>query len=168
MAYGYKHDYRPLFAPGRHFLDLFQVETMCVSAFGESQTRYRLYLKLEEMVQDLLRQTIVCDVMVNGSFVTECINPDDIDVATHISSDFSELLSSSQKNLLNQLADGTYAMGLDSFVEVEYPRDHPEHADWRVEKSWGEQWGIEHSKQWCKGVVVLRLWETNVGLRIRR
>lgn len=168
MAYGIKFDEPPLLSPGRHFFDLADVERLCVAPFTNSTTRRSLYQKLEELVQELLRRKVVCDLMIDGSFLTRKLNPKDIDVAVHIQNDFSENVDDKQNELLGNLTDDNYIQGLDTFVEVEYPRDHASYPEWKEERSWGEQWGIQHDKLWCKGVVVLRLWETNVGLRIRR
>lgn len=33
---------------------------------------------------------------------------------------------------------------------------------------WSEQYGREHNGEYLKGIAVLRVGETNVGLRIRR
>jgi hypothetical protein len=168
MGFGYKYDFKPLLAPGRHFMTLCDIERLCVTSFiAEARScREKLYYALEEFVQMFIREKIPCEILVDGSFMTEKPLPDDVDVAALIDAKFADNMSSSQKDLAFTANEPDFIDGVDSFVDVTYPCDHEYY---RTEtKTWAEQFGIEHGETWLKGVAVLRIWETNVGLRIRR
>ena len=73
-----KPDFPPLLAPGFHRFDLDGIRRLC--CFPNNLRREHLFLHLEELVQDLLRQSIACELWINGSFLTEKEEPEDKDV----------------------------------------------------------------------------------------
>ena len=169
MGAGLKFDHQPLLAAGRHYLDLSELQRIGVYAFAERAKRERLYYALEELVQRFLREGIPCEMWIDGSFLTEKPEPDDIDVAVKIDLDVSENLNASQRLLVDDANEAEYIQGIDSFVFVSYPRGHDLYgSDLDERETWAEQFGMEHAQVWCKGLAVLRLGETSVGLRIRR
>ncbi|MBJ6124778.1 DUF6932 family protein [Microvirga splendida] len=169
MGLRYKYDRSPLLAPGRHYLTLEQLYGLCVARFPGNRDREHKFHKVEEMVQQFLIAEIPCEMWIDGSFLTEKPDPGDVDIVVKIGFDVSEALTSEQRQLVDAANDIVYIEGIDSFVFVAYPRDHEffgSEIDDR--ETWAEQFGLEHSEVWLKGLAVLRLRETNVGLRIRR
>jgi hypothetical protein len=67
MPIGWKHDFEPLLAPGRHTMTLPMVKELFVDAFPHSKRREVLYYKLEEFIQELLVAQIRCHVWLDGS-----------------------------------------------------------------------------------------------------
>lgn len=134
----------------------------------QSGRRDSLFTNLEEAIQDLLRNKIRCEVWIDGSFLTVKLDPDDVDFLVLVDADFAEEMTPAQKALLARFNQPAYLPGLDTFADTHYPRGH-EFADLdQDERTWSEQYGLETGNFWLKGFVVLRLWETDVGLRIRR
>lgn len=166
---GTKYDHEPLLPPGRHIMTLWDIERQFVSALDDRQVRGRLYVSLEEMVQEFLRASIPCEMLIDGSFITRKARPDDIDVAVRVDWDVYECLATDQKQLVSGLNDEQFLPGLDTFSYIAYPRDHPYRGTAADDaETWAEQWGSEHGKRWIKGIAVLRLGETYVGNRLRR
>jgi hypothetical protein len=164
-----KYDHAPLLAPGRHYLSLVDVEALCVHQFtGETRGRREtLFHGLEELIQRLLVANIRCDVFIDGSFLTEKPEPDDVDVIVSTEIYAFERLSENQMQALeaiNQYDSGT----IDSSSWTTYPRGHDYFGAALDLGNAGEQYGIEHGRVWLKGYVVIRLWETDVGNRICR
>lgn len=147
-------------------MSLPQVERMCVTALGNRPSRVKHFINLERFVQDFLVARIPCEVWVDGSFLTEKPDPDDVDIVALLNADVADALTSDQRALVDAANEPDYLPGIDSFVDTLYPRGHPLFMD--DDRTWGEQYGLENSDQWLKGYAILRLWETDVGLRIRR
>lgn len=169
MGFGRKHDYPPLLAPGRHYMTLADIKGLCVDRFPDNIIRRNLYYKFEQMYQALLICCIPCDIWIDGSVLTEKAEPDDFDATIIIDEDVLESLIKEQQELIDSLGAGEYIPKLDSFVFARLRRDNPvfgTEAD--AAFSWGEQYGCESGEEWLKGFAVLRLRETDVGLRIRR
>ncbi len=148
-------------------MTLSEIEKLCVLRFELRATRERLYYALEEVVQALLRLRIPCEILCNGSFLTERVDPGDVDIVVRLDSDVAEVLNVEQNELIDALGLPRFAAGIDSFVDVVLPRDHPQYG-FDESISWEAHYGLEHSERWLKGVAVLRLGETDVGLRLRR
>lgn len=111
---------------------------------------------------------ISCDLLINGSFLTNKLDPSDVDVAANLDPDVAEGLSTSQQALIDAVNHEIFIDGVDGFAETVFPIGH---ASFRLdgnEKLWSEQYGMEHNGEYLKGIAVLRLGETDVGLRIRR
>jgi hypothetical protein len=161
----YKFDYPPLLAPGRHYMTLAQLERMCVHSFNYRPSREALFVNLERFVQDFLLAKLPCEIWVDGSFLTEKPDPQDVDVVAILDAEVAEALTPAQRVLVDTANEPDYLPGIDSFVDTLYPHGHPMIVD--DDRTWGEQYGLENGDQWLKGFAVLRLWETDVGLRIR-
>ncbi len=159
----------PLLAPGRHNMSLARIEAMCVTAFPGNQRRASLFRQLEEFVAAYGGAGIRCQFWIDGSFLTEKPHPLDLDVTVIIEADVVSGLTVAQNDLVDRTnAGGGYADDLDTFAFFCKGRGDPEFYDEVLNPaiSWGEQYGREHNGRWVKGFGVIRLGESNVGLRI--
>jgi hypothetical protein len=166
-----KYDYPPLLAPGRHFLSLVDIEALCVHRFsGTAQScRATLFYALEEFIQRILVAKIRCDVFVDGSFLTEKPHPDDVDVMVITEHGVVEALTDGQMGTLRSINDEpNLCPGVDAMSFTSYPRDHVLFGSALDVANPGEIYGLEHSRVWLKGYVVVRVWETDVRNRICR
>lgn len=111
---------------------------------------------------------IRCEMLINGSFLTEKMDPSDVDVAVILDPDVAENLTDEQESLIYSINDNNFIDGVDGFVETLFPIGHPSFRLGGNEMLWSEQCGREHNGEYLKGIAVLRLGETDVGLRIRR
>jgi hypothetical protein len=80
MAGANKPEFAPLLAPGRHTFTLPQLRDLCVEPFVGSPTREVLFRALSELFAALTAHEIPCDIWVDGSFLSEKHDPDDIDL----------------------------------------------------------------------------------------
>lgn len=80
MAGASKAEFKPLLPPGLHPHDLDGLRRLCVDRFPESITRPRIMQKLSDLVSLINRTSIPAKVWVDGSFLTEKLNPDDVDI----------------------------------------------------------------------------------------
>lgn len=169
VGVGQKHDYEPLLAPGRHDMTLPEVWSRFVAVFNEAPARAAVYWKLEQVVQDLLFAGLPCDVWLDGSLLTGKPEPGDLDITIVIDEEVLDSASDSQSQLIDKLANAEYQDGVDSFVLTRWRRDNPIFGTELDDlATWNEVYGAEHSKEWLKGFVVLRLNETDVGILLRR
>ena len=109
-------------------------------------------------------------MLIDGSFLTEKETPSDVDVAVRLDAEFVETMNAEQRELIDRVnqPEPLYVDGVDGFAWVNYAREHDLFgSDVDERETWAEQYGIEHSKFWLKGMVVLTIGETDVGLRVR-
>jgi predicted nucleotidyltransferase len=127
-----------------------------------------LFQKLEEFIQEYLVSEVVADVWVNGSFLTKKDSPSDVDVAVLIEAEVVDTLTDEQLNLINKTNDAFFDPDVNAFAFTCLPKGHEDYLDESKNPAltWHEQFGIENSSEWLKGFSVLRLRESNVGLRL--
>jgi hypothetical protein len=150
-------------------MSLQELRVLCVERFAPNPHRETLFNRLQDFVGRFHRADIPCEMWINGSFLTSKVDPSDVDLSVKIDLDVADNLSVTQRLLVDEANKAEYIIGIDSFVFTAYPRDHPLFdSEINERDSWAEQWGREHSQLWLKGIAVIRLGETSVGLRIRR
>jgi hypothetical protein len=83
------------------------------------------FLKIVEMLK---AEQIPCELLVDGSFLTEEIEPDDIDFAVAVTPEFYESCTSSQRKLLDWIGDDKTIKDThfsDCYLCVNYSEGHP-------------------------------------------
>lgn len=165
-----KFDHPPLLAPGRHLLTLQEIEILCIHPFTAAARtrRERLFHALEDMVQQLLHVDLPCEILVDGSFFTEKLDPGDVDCIVTVDYSVMQNLLPEQRLLIDALNREVYIAGVDSLVVTKYPRGHKYFGTLLDMGNAGDAYGLEHGQVWLKGCGVLKLGETDVGLRICR
>jgi hypothetical protein len=174
MARDFKIERTPLLGPGFHTMSLQDLKAITVDRFEGTTTRRELFLKLEGLVQEILKFGVPCDLWIDGSFLTEDEQPADIDIAVRVMDDVMEQLTQEQDNFLTRLSadDEAYVAGLDTFVFAGYWLGHQNYRTDVDEgfapdvPTYGTQFG-QGRDGWLKGIVVLSVRENDVGLRIR-
>lgn len=76
-----KEDWSPLLKPGEHILCLEELCVLCVEFFHLSKERSAIFAGFKKILRELDRMEIPADLVIDGSFLTEEIDPDDIDFA---------------------------------------------------------------------------------------
>jgi len=110
---------------------------------------------VEAVCAALSTALIPSEVWVDGSFLTQKIDPADVDVAVRLSHARLPSPSSDQGALLNRIAKKQFS-GCDSFIFFEYPAGHTYHASGDMMRAyWQRQFGFNRRDQF-KGVVVVR------------
>lgn len=167
MGYRYKFDHPPLLPPGRHPMTLSELRRLTVDNFTADSPRRGIFAKFEDLVKQLEARAFRCEILCNGSFVTNALEPGDIDVVVRIDHDFADQLDDEQAAFFDALNDDLADHVVDSFAEVSYPYGHPSYGQ-EEGPSWEAHYGLEHGQVWLKGVAVVKVGETDVGLRLRR
>ncbi|NQU58463.1 MAG: hypothetical protein HQ513_14615 [Rhodospirillales bacterium] len=113
----------------------------------------------EAVVGNLNKTGLKMEIWVNGSFVTEKLNPSDVDFAARVEGADFDNATPDQKNILWWLntADLKPQHRCDSYAFVEYHNGHPlgEQGEW--EKAyWLRQFGFSRAEN-PKGLAVLQL-----------
>lgn len=163
---GPKVAFQPLLPPGRHVMTVDRLRDLTVTRFIGSARRPILFAELERLVSDLLALRVVCELWVDGSFLTEKDEPDDIDLsfsawAHHVQS----LPPVIQNFILIELNGGKkYSPALDTYVCFRFLREDPRRAADTTDY-WTEKWGIGWDDR-LKGYAVIRIGESDVGRKI--
>jgi hypothetical protein len=125
-------DLPPLLAPGVHPLTAQDLYLLCVKPFSLSQTRNPIFAGLSRILSDIDRLRICCSLVVDGSFLTEEIDPADIDFAVCVSFEVFEACTDEQAAFLNWIGEDKnikISHLCDCYLCVEYPEDHPSYFD---------------------------------------
>lgn len=125
-------DLPPLLPRGIHALTMEELRRIGVYRFPLSTTRRQIFAGFERIACDLVAATIICDLVVDGSFLTEEIEPDDIDFAVCVSAEFYESCSPEQLRLLDWIRDDRSMQQsylCECYLCVEWPPGHAEYFD---------------------------------------
>src|SRR5258708_32163807 len=146
-------DCLPLLPAGQHVITLEQLWDTCVRKFPLLTTRREIIKGFERIFHDLSRLNIIGDLVIDGSFLTEEIEPDDIDFTLVVTPEFYETCSAEQRKILDWIGDD-FSIKIthlsDCYLCVEYPEGHPEYLD-----------GLQNRAHWvnlyAKSVVYKRI-----------
>jgi hypothetical protein len=112
---------------------------------------------LEAVVQRLEQEAIVGDLWVDGSFMTEAIDPADVDVVLFVSPEFYDGATVDQQGFLQNWF-GPYGPSVDhechAFLACEFPQGHPQHVP-EMREYWLRQYGTGHDEVSPKGIAVV-------------
>ena len=140
-------------------MSLSDLRQMCVTAFSASTKRPVIMQGLESVIQKLLALEIRGDLWVDGSFLTEKINPNDVDVVLHISPDFMNAATAEQKQMLRWLDEESLKehYQCDSYVWYEYAQDDPLAVENEWHRAyWVRQYGWSRDAE-MKGIALISL-----------
>jgi hypothetical protein len=151
-------DLPSLFPIGFHYLTVENVEQVCVDQFPLSTIRQTIFGGLMTFVQTLEAARIVGELWVDGSYLTEKINPKDIDLVLRVDGALYNSGTVEQRQAIDWvIADQKMMLKCDSYAFFEYPPCDPLHDEGRWWYSyWHRQWGFSREDDF-KGIVVLSL-----------
>ena len=156
-----KEDLPPLLPDGEHLLTLEVLRQKCVHAFPLSETRAEIMRGLERIYAEIIRLQIPCDLVLDGSFLTEEINPDDIDFAVAVGHDFYESCSEEQRKYLDWIRDDFEIKNThlcECYLSVEFPPSHPEYFDGIQNRAyWVRLYARSIIYKRVRGVAVIRI-----------
>lgn len=123
-----------------------------------------------QLINYLTATAGVCDVWVDGSFVTEKDNPGDIDLTVVVRAEILESLSVTAPEIVEDLIavslDERFAPDLHVFLIAVRPLGHPDHAALeQAARNWAQWWSVTR-EAWIKGFAVIALGESDVALRL--
>lgn len=153
-----KPEFLPLFSTGRHEVSLAELRQICVDGFPLSTTRYKIMEGLEKVLQELRAGSIEGEVWVDGSFVTEKMNPEDVDLVLRVSAQFYDNATDKQRKTVDWLASNLRNTHLcHSYSFMEWPENHPNY--WPGQymfNYWMRQFGFSRGNE-MKGIPVVAL-----------
>lgn len=126
--------------------------------FPLSTTRSKIMTGLEAIVAKLENEGIVGKLWINGSFLTQKIDPADVDLALRIEAEVYDNGTDEQRETIEWLNSNlSSSHGCDSYVFMVWPRSHPNYLVGEdMERYWERQWG--RSRQLTeKGIAVVSL-----------
>jgi hypothetical protein len=113
---------------------------------------------LVDIVSQLSEEGVLGELWVNGSFLTQKINPQDVDTVLCVASDFIDNASGLQIAKLHWLASNLRRSHLcDTYAFVEFPLSDPRYAvGASMRDYWTRQFGFGRANQ-SKGIAVVTL-----------
>lgn len=160
MSASNKDEFPPLLPPGLHHKSLEEVESLCVKSrrFELSKTRQEIMNGLKTVVDRLEKVGITGELWVNGSFLTEKIDPEDVDIVLCVNSEQCEIASDEQIKVLDWLEGNLKdSLHCDSYLRTEWSENHDHY--WLGEyyrAFWMKQFGFSRGED-LKGIAVLVL-----------
>ncbi|MCP5411676.1 MAG: hypothetical protein H6924_06020 [Alphaproteobacteria bacterium] len=150
-----KQEYAPLLRPGLHPHTVDALERLCVSRFPESVNRAALMGNLRKVLETMQSNGLRGKVWVDGSFLTEKLNPDDVDLVFVVTKAELAALDGAQREFLSRFANANLAphYRCDHYVYVQddsAPESEYMHAYWL------RQFGFSRGQD-MKGVAVVTL-----------
>jgi hypothetical protein len=82
-----------------------EIRKICVKDFPLSTTRWAIMDGFRKIVAKLEEEQIPCEILVDGSYITKEIQPDDIDFTVVVSPQFYESCTPSQLQVLDWIGD---------------------------------------------------------------
>jgi hypothetical protein len=102
-----------------------ELRTLCVDGFPLSTTRASIMDGLSEVVARLRVAGIDSEVWVDGSFMSQKIDPDDVDIVVPFPADMYEHGTTAQRSALEWVSSNLKAdHHCDSYVFAEFPSGH--------------------------------------------
>nr|WP_321472136.1 hypothetical protein [uncultured Paludibaculum sp.] len=113
---------------------------------------------LREVLARLAGVGINAEVWVDGSFLTEKIDPDDVDFAIRlIGTEFDTAPQDVVDAVVWAVSDLKTSHRVDGYAWAEWPDDHSEHDFGKERRSYWEKWYGTSRGGNPKGIVVIRL-----------
>lgn len=161
-----KPEFAPLLPPGRHPMTVEDLRRLCVDPFETSAERPGLYDAVRGLLAHLGNLVGVCEVWVDGSFVTAKPEPDDVDLTVVIEGEVLDALGPEIDAALDGFMNKQFHPKLHIFHVVKQPLGHPDYPVLQdALGSWAQWWCVARGG-WVKGMAIIRIGETDVGLRL--
>jgi hypothetical protein len=155
-----KPEFPPLFQAGFHQLSMSALRDLCVAKFPLSTTRTGIMDGLEQLVAELSRVGVVGDLWIDGSFLTEKIDPSDVDLVLSVSHDVVDSGPSPQHDAVAWFssADLKSLYKCHCFAVIVRPKGHPLYKSSAERKDyWERAFGFALLSHEPKGIGVIRL-----------
>lgn len=155
-----KPEFPPLLPPGLHPMTLADIHGRCVTAFEMSKSRGPIMAGLEAVVGRMERAGLPLDLWVDGSFMTQKIDPDDVDLVAVISQPVLEGFTPEQHDVMLWFEEDEVGLAhrCHGHIVVTYPRSHPLYPiGEKLRKYWLDAFGRAWVNKEPKGIATLRV-----------
>lgn len=141
----------PLFQPGLHSVEESQLDDHFVNGFAGSSTRRPLVTGLRSFLSALRRVGVAFEVWLDGSFCTQKVDPNDVDLVVFASTDDLNRLPPSLQAYLRGVLDRTNAKRQFGCDVLFAPAE-----DMNMRSYWRGWYGFDRSEQ-PKGIAILMI-----------
>lgn len=148
-----KPDYPPLLGGGLHPMSISQIRALCVDRFPDSTTRPKIMAGLVEVIHKIQGHLDGCEMWINGSFLTEKIDPEDVDFVLRIKSELYDYGTFEKRQLIDWVASNLRnELRCDSYIFFEYAVSDPQFSFGdEMRQYWLRQFGTARNQQ-LKGI----------------
>lgn len=155
MAIAPKQEFPPLLNVGFHPVGMVELRRLCVDRFPLSVTRPSIMRNLVDLIDLMHKQRIPSDVWIDGSFLTEKLDPGDVDLLWVIDAQIFLGLSTSQLAFVNWYSTNNLnsQYKCDNYVHI-VDNNSPS-SQWMT-AYWLRQFGFSRSDK-MKGLAVVHL-----------
>lgn len=153
-------DFPGLLPLGLHLKTLEDLQDLCVTPFATSRTRATLMGNLQYVSKRLSDALLPIDLWIDGSFVTEKLDPRDIDVVARVP---EHVYNSGNQTMLDALAwltdDARQGdLSLDAYEFSDFPQNSPMYPLTRDQiKYWSDLFSGSRSGHYTKGIAVIQI-----------
>lgn len=155
MAAASKIEFPPLLGPGMHEMLLPALRKLCVDGFPLSNTRGGHMRGIEAICASLSVALIPSHIWIDGSFLTQKIDPADVDLAVRLHHAALPNPGPEQLAVIDRIQKKQFA-GCDSYAFIEYPVGDPKHPIGDMMHAyWQRQFGFSRGDQF-KGIAIIR------------
>ena len=145
-----------LLPAGRHQVTTDVFRQQFVDAFGGSSTRARLFTRWQRHREALSSVVPIQAQWIDGSYVTDRLDPGDVDVVSLIDGPTFDALAPALQLMVSQLVSGSgtrAVWGIDSYLLPVYPGGHPLRPETvKGLTYWDNQWQrVKGNNQLTKG-----------------
>ena len=154
-----KPEFRPLLEPGLHVMSLDDLENLTVNNFPLSTVRSKYMNNLRTLLTQLSNVDVIGEVWVNGSFLTEKIDPEDVDVLLRCPAAEHDNGARTKRSAIDwSVARERHEdLSCDAYLLPEYPVGDPLQATSdQIREYWQYWFGTDRSGA-PKGIAVVRL-----------
>lgn len=156
MAISDKPEFPPLLPAGLQPMSVAELKALTVESFPLSASRSVIFTGLENLLAELNRWAIQAEVWIDGSFLTQKIDPEDCDLVVRLDSEFVERCSPEQFQVLSWINSNLKATLLcDSYVFAEWPEGHEGHAAGAALRADWLRWFGHDRRGGAKGMAVI-------------
>lgn len=135
-----------------------ELRQQCVDRFPLSRTRAKIMAGLTEVIERLSQYRVAGELWVDGSFLTEKINPGDVDVVLRIQSSVYDDGTSEQREIVGWIDGNLREHNLcDSYVFYEFPETDPNYLLGEEMRSYWSKWFGHSRSGMSKGIAVIEL-----------
>ena len=157
-------DYPPLLAQGLHPRNWTELHDLCATGFPLSQSRATLLAGLRAIVDRLCAENIVGDLWVDGSLLTQKLEPSDVDFVLILQPQVYLNGTPGQRAMIEWLGTRDVAVraqtkhdyGCDTYICFDTPPGHPLYPGRDMRQYWQNQFGNDRSSS-PKGIAVLMI-----------
>lgn len=154
-----KEEFPPLLDLGFHVMTLAELRSMCVTAFPLSKSRGQIMDGLEKFVDILRAEGTVGALWVDGSFMTQKLDPHDVDIVLSVQWSFYENGTAAQHAIVDLVAVADFKPDYfcDAYLLWEYSKDDELYAWGEWERAyWIRQFGFSRGID-KKGMALIQL-----------